>query len=347
MAVSHTPKPSVDKTKSTPVASAVNKEKMPHSSPAASQRAAAVEPPLTPANSTTSSAEPTPPRQEHLDHLSLHYLDKQDAISEVRSLYTNGPVLFAAYSDGGISVYDFINFDLKFKILGHEKPVSWMFTVSLVTNTATLKSLANSFEKYIKCLTLITGCHDGYIRQLEVNKDKIMVKRELPIGSGVTCMAVNAQDTDLGRLIVGLIDGLIYAYNHQFNQLSKMSIKVPFTSLNFKPTAQCLFGKFLQADTEVLCLKIVHNFGPKKISIIIVAARRSDPVVYDLKTEQPLLTLDCHRSVANNSIFSISVFSTYIYCFDAHKTMFTYDTDKTDNPLVQTDICKCLIFYFI
>ena len=80
---------------------------------------------------------------------------------------------------------------------------------------------------------------------------------------------------------------------------------------------------------EVICMKIVFFRGKKSI---IVAARKMDPIVFDLETEESLFVLKC--SIPNISIGSISTYSHYVFCCDNNKRVFTFDTETDTTPQV-------------
>lgn len=86
----------------------------------------------------------------------------------------------------------------------------------------------------------------------------------------------------------------------------------------------------------MICLKIAGIGGKKAI---IVAARRMDPVVYDLDTEEELLTLT--SNIPSSSFYCISTYANFIYCCDANKNVFSFDTSNKKNVLYQTDHRKC------
>lgn len=73
---------------------------------------------------------------------------------------------------------------------------------------------------------------------------------------------------------------------------------------------------------------------------IIVAARRMDPVIYDLETEEALCTLT--SNIPSSSFYSITTAGHYVFCCDANKNVFRFDINS-DKPLCQTDIRKFLV----
>ena len=85
----------------------------------------------------------------------------------------------------------------------------------------------------------------------------------------------------------------------------------------------------------MICLKIAGIGGKKAI---IVAARRMDPVVYDLDTEEELLTLT--SNIPSSSFYCISTYAHFIYCCDANKNVFTFDMKNKNNFLYRTDSRK-------
>ena len=85
----------------------------------------------------------------------------------------------------------------------------------------------------------------------------------------------------------------------------------------------------------MICLKIAGIGGKKAI---IVAARRMDPVVYDLDTEEELLTLT--SNIPSSSFYCISTYTHFIYCCDANKNVFTFDMKNKNNFLYRTDSRK-------
>lgn len=72
---------------------------------------------------------------------------------------------------------------------------------------------------------------------------------------------------------------------------------------------------------------------------IIVAARRMDPVIYDLETEEALFTLT--SNIPSSSFYSISTAANLVFCCDANKNVFKFDINS-DKPLCQTDTRKFL-----
>ena len=121
-----------------------------------------------------------------------------------------------------------------------------------------------------------------------------------------------------------------------------------------------IFNRFIfQVDREILCLKIAtykHNqvlivsvkifffskfelFVVSNIIIFFLQAKHKDPFVYNLNTDEIVLSLVSNTS--NLSISCISVFGNSIFCCDASKKVFTFDWTN-DKPLQQVDSSKSL-----
>lgn len=75
---------------------------------------------------------------------------------------------------------------------------------------------------------------------------------------------------------------------------------------------------------------------------IIVAARRKDPVIFDLDTGALLFTMKTNMPVGS-SIYSITSNNSMVYCSDVTEKIFSFDTDS-DNALFQVDTRKSLTF---
>lgn len=80
-------------------------------------------------------------------------------------------------------------------------------------------------------------------------------------------------------------------------------------------------------------MKIVSIRGKRAI---IVAARRMDPVVFDLETEEALFTLT--SNIPSSSFYCISNFANSVFCCDANKNVFKFDINS-DN-VYQTETRK-------
>jgi len=75
------------------------------------------------------------------------------------------------------------------------------------------------------------------------------------------------------------------------------------------------------------------------IIIFFLQAKHKDPFVYNLNTDEIVLSLVSNTS--NLSISCISVFGNSIFCCDASKKVFTFDWTN-DKPLQQVDSSKSL-----
>ena len=74
----------------------------------------------------------------------------------------------------------------------------------------------------------------------------------------------------------------------------------------------------MQVNYPVICMKIVWIRGK---TAIIVAAKQMDPIVFDLKTEDSLFTLDSSK----NSVYCLSTSLKYVFCCDANRNLFIFD----------------------
>ena len=74
----------------------------------------------------------------------------------------------------------------------------------------------------------------------------------------------------------------------------------------------------MQVNYPVICMKIVWIRGK---TAIIVAAKQMDPIVFDLKTEDSLFTLDSSK----NSVYCLSSSLKYVFCCDDDKKVIICD----------------------
>lgn len=90
-----------------------------------------------------------------------------------------------------------------------------------------------------------------------------------------------------------------------------------------------------------MCLKVAMY---KNRHVLIVSAKQKDPFVYDLTSDEVVLSLTSNSP--GISIRCISVFGNIIFCCDAKKNVFTFDW-SLDKTLRQVDICKSSFILFL
>lgn len=224
--------------------------------------------------------------------------------SSVRCVFICGPCAFTASEDGTVHIYDLMTNSLSMRILGHTKPVTWLYAASLNTPSEVLKTIRYTTE-YLNHLTLITGSEDAHIRQFSLDSGALLHEKfcDFPL----TCVVAHKLQS---KLYVGTTEGTIYTYTPKLNALRANKFK---------------------ANAEVIFMKILVVRGKRAI---IVAARRMDPVIYDLETEEALFTLT--SNIPSSSFYSISTAANLVFCCDANKNVFKFDINS-DKPLCQTD----------
>ena len=67
---------------------------------------------------------------------------------------------------------------------------------------------------------------------------------------------------------------------------------------------------------------------------IIVAARRMDPVVYDLETEDAIFTLT--SNIPSSSFYCMASTSHFVFCCDANKNVFRFDINSDNTYETET-----------
>ena len=67
-------------------------------------------------------------------------------------------------------------------------------------------------------------------------------------------------------------------------------------------------------------MKIISIRGKKAI---IVAARRMDPIVFDLESGNTLFTLA--SKIPRSSFYCLSTSKKYVFCCDANRNLFIFD----------------------
>lgn len=138
----------------------------------------------------------------------------------VRSLFVNGPCIFSSSLDGTVHVYDMATKNLSMRILGHQKPVTWLYAVSLNVPSATLRTITSTSD-YLTHLSLITGSEDNHIRQFSLSTGKLT--HEVKCSQPVTCVAGSRS---LGKLYIGAKKGFVYMYNPKNNWLDTAPFQV-------------------------------------------------------------------------------------------------------------------------
>ena len=78
-------------------------------------------------------------------------------------------------------------------------------------------------------------------------------------------------------------------------------------------------------------MKIISIRGKKAI---IVAARRMDPIVFDLESGNTLFTLA--SKIPRSSFYCLSTSKKYVFCCDANRNLFIFDAKMGVLNYIQT-----------
>ena len=140
--------------------------------------------------------------------------------SSVRCVYICGSCAFTASEDGTVHIYDLTTNALSMRILGHTKPVTWLYAVALNTSSEALKAVKSTTD-YLNHLTLITGSEDAYIRQFALDSGSLLHERfcQYPL----TCAMGHKA---LAKLFVGTTEGTIFTYHPKINSVRINKFKV-------------------------------------------------------------------------------------------------------------------------
>lgn len=140
--------------------------------------------------------------------------------STVMCVFICGPCAFTASEDGRVHIYDLLTNSLSMRILGHSKPVTWLYAASLSTPSEVLKTIKYTTE-YLNYLTLITGSEDGNIRQFSLDTGVLL--HEITCGFPLTCVVGYKVQS---KLYIGTTEGTIYTYTPKLNVLRTNRFKV-------------------------------------------------------------------------------------------------------------------------